>query len=247
MRLFASTLAFHPLSPDRALERALALGYQGVEVLCDPPWHPRGWPSRLVRRLKGAELSLHAPIADVNLISPHPQARAFAEAELARTLELAARLGARGVTFHLGYRSTGAPYDPPWGEAKAAIHRLSTRAHTLGVTLALENDPKTPYSFLWDLQLYGRLLSELSLPGTLDLGHAWTAHGEATLSLLPRLRPHIHSVHLHDNHGQEDEHLPLGQGTVKLKAAIPLLHPERWVVEATSPQALAHDLHHLLG
>ena len=178
----------------------------------------------------------------MNLISPHPAARAFAEAELARTLTLAAALNARGVTFHLGYRSTGVRYQPPWEEAKAAVRRLDSRAKSLGVKLCLENDPKSPYAFLWDLELFEKLLSELGIPGTLDLGHAWTAHGEGVLELLPQLAPHIHTVHLHDNRGRTDDHLPLGTGVVKVREALARLSPELLVVEALSPADLGHDL-----
>jgi len=244
MALLASSLAYHPLAPDEMLKEALALGYGGLQILCDPPWHPRGWPLRLAEELakSGAALSIHAPIADVNLISPHPAARAFAEAELARTLTLAAALNARGVTFHLGYRSTGVRYRPPWGEAKAAVRRLASRAKSLGVKLCLENDPKSPYAFLWDLELFEKLLSELGIPGTLDLGHAWTAHGEGVLELLPGLAPHIHTVHLHDNRGRTDDHLPLGTGVVKVREALARLSPELLVVEALSPADLGHDL-----
>ncbi|MCD5408823.1 sugar phosphate isomerase/epimerase [Candidatus Bipolaricaulota bacterium] len=246
MKLLASSLAYHPLAPDKALKKATALGYGGLEIMCDPPWHPRGWPPGLVRKLAatGALISLHAPIADVNLISPHPAARAFAEAELARTLTLAAELGAQGVTFHLGYRSTGVPYTPPWQEARAAIRRLSARAQGLGVQLQLENDPKSPYTFLWDLEQFEEFLIELGIPGTLDLGHAWTAHGEDTLKLLPRLAPLIHTVHLHDNHGQSDDHLPLGAGAIEVGRALDILAEtaDLFVVEQFSQADLGRSL-----
>ena len=245
MKLLASSLAYHPLSPDEALKEALALGYEGLEILCDPPWHPRGWPPGLVRKLVAADatLSLHAPIADVNLISPHPAARAFAEAELARTLTLAAALGASGVTFHLGHRSTGVPYEPPWEEAKAAIRRLAARAKSLGIKLCLENDPKSPYTFLSDLELFGKLLSELGIPGTLDLGHAWIAHHEKVFELIPSLLPLVHTVHLHDNRGDHDEHLGLGEGTLDLGRIWPLLTEVPAVVlEVKDPAGLARSL-----
>ena len=245
MKLLASSLAYHPLSPDEALKEALALGYEGLEILCDPPWHPRGWPPDLVRKLTAADatLSLHAPIADVNLISPHPAARAFAEAELARTLTLAAALGARGVTFHLGHRSTGVPYEPPWEEAKAAIRRLAARAKSLGIKLCLENDPESPYTLLSDLELFEKLLSELGIPGTLDLGHAWIAHHEKAFELIPSLLPLVHTVHLHDNRGDHDEHLGLGEGTLDLGRIWPLLTEVPAVVlEVKDPAGLARSL-----
>jgi len=220
--LLASSLAFHPERPDRALARALALGFAGVEFLCEPPWHPRAWSPDLVRAVgrSGAVLSLHAPVADVNLMSPHPGVRAWAEEEVGATLQLAAGLGAGTVTFHLGCKPlAGVPHAPPWAEALAAARRLRELAQPLGVELCLENDPRLPGAYLWDLGQFREVLAELGTPGTLDLGHAWISHGAEALRLLPPLLPHLRGVHLHDNRGRGDDHLALGDGEIDLAAA----------------------------
>lgn len=224
--MLASSLAFHPEPPDRVVARALGMGFAGVEFLCEPPWHPGAWSADLVRRVRaaGSELSLHAPVADVNLMSPHPWMRVVAEGEIAATLELAAQLGASTVTFHIGYRPlAGVAHDPPWDEALAAARRLTKKAARLGVALSLENDPKLPGAYLWDLARFAEVVAELGLPGTLDLGHAWISHGPDALAHLPGLVPHLKVVHLHDNRGACDEHLALGEGTVDVARAWPIL------------------------
>lgn len=240
-RISFSSLALHLRSPAEVVRFAGERGYEGAEILCEPPWHPRAWSPSLIRATRraagGLALSLHAPTGDVNLLSRHPGARRFAEAELARTLALAASLGATHVTVHLGYRSTGAPGEIPWDEAREALRRLSRRARDLGVTLCLENDPKEGFLFLWDLREHLRWLEELGLRGTLDLGHAWLAHGEGALELIPRLSPRIAVVHVSDNRGERDDHLPPGEGVIAVEEALRGLRgAELWVLELFSPE-----------
>src|SRR6185437_11221267 len=46
----------------------------------------------------------------------------------------------------------------------------------------------------------------------LDVGHAH--FGEGVRTTLEQWKPHIFSSHIHDNHGQQDEHLWPGDGTI---------------------------------
>jgi len=249
--VLASSLAFHPESPDRVASRVAEMGFDGVEFLCEPPWHPAAWSPALIRRVRtaGMELSLHVPVADVNLMSPHPSVRALAEAEIAATLELAAKLGAGTVTFHLGYRPlAGVGHEPPWPAALKAAGRLKRAAEALGIALCLENDPKLPGAYLWDLARFREILAELGLPGTLDLGHAWISHGKGALALLPELVPHLRVVHLHDNRGTYDEHLALGEGDVDVTQAWAVLRDVPLaVIEVKEPDALRVSRDNLLG
>ena len=238
-----STLAVHLESPVEAIRFARERGFRGVEILCEPPWHPRNWSPSLMRDVReaaeGLVLSLHAPTGDVNLISRHPGARRFAEAELSRTLALAARIGATHVTVHLGYRASGVPGEIPFAAAREALARLRRRAEDLGISLCLENDPHLPYLYLWDLGEYLSWLEGLDLAGTLDIGHAWTAHGDAALEFLPRLASRIAVVHVSDNGGEVDDHLPLGKGVIPLHAALPPLRGAAlWVLELMAPEGM---------
>jgi sugar phosphate isomerase/epimerase len=238
-----STLPLHLESPTEVIRLARERGFQGVEILCEPPWHPRDWSPSLMRDVReaaeGLALSLHAPTGDVNLISRHPGARQFAEAELSRTIALAARIGASHITVHLGYRASGVPGEIPFDAAREALVRLKRRAEDSGITLCLENDPRLHYLYLWDLGEYLSWLEELGLRGTLDVGHAWTAHSDAALDFLPRLAPRIAVVHVSDNAGERDDHLSLGRGAIPLRAVLPRLKgTELWVLELMAPEGM---------
>jgi sugar phosphate isomerase/epimerase len=59
-----------------------------------------------------------------------------------------------------------------------------------------------------------------------DVGHANLADGAAEERLekaFVPLREQVVSLHLHDNHGEKDEHLPPYEGSIDWSAAIPLL------------------------
>jgi sugar phosphate isomerase/epimerase len=59
-----------------------------------------------------------------------------------------------------------------------------------------------------------------------DIGHAHLSDGPAEERLeksFAPMRDLAVSVHLHDNHGEKDEHLPPYDGTIDWGAAIPLL------------------------
>ncbi|HID09107.1 TPA: sugar phosphate isomerase/epimerase [Candidatus Micrarchaeota archaeon] len=246
-RIVLSSLHLHPSSPIEALSAAREAGFQGVEILCEPPWHPRAWPPSLLREVASAadklSLSLHAPTGDVNLVSRHPDARRFAEAELSRTIVLAARIGATHITVHLGYRSSGVPGEIPYEEAKEILFRLKRRAEDTGVTLCLENDPRSPFLYLWDLSEWGKWLEELDMSGTLDLGHAWISHGERLPELLAGLSPRIAVVHVSDNHGERDEHLPLGAGDIPVRELLGMLKgAEVWVLELMQSDGIEGSL-----
>lgn len=238
----ASSLALHPQAPDKVAAPVREMGFAGVEFLCEPPWHPAAWWGELVRRVRatGSEFSVHAPVVDVNLMSPHPGVRALAEAEILASVRLAAEIGAGEVTFHLGYRPrAGVGHDPPWEAAFDAVHRLGRASEGLGVALCLENDPRLHGAYLWDLVRYQAVLGELGLLGTFDLGHAWISHREETISHLPSLVPQLRVVHLHDNHGTKDEHLAVGMGAIPWDRLWELVRrvPVK-VVEVNDPAAL---------
>ena len=60
-----------------------------------------------------------------------------------------------------------------------------------------------------------------------DIGHAHLAAGpeaERIAKSLEPVRELVASAHIHDNHGEKDEHLPPYDGTIDWPAALTLLH-----------------------
>src|SRR5262245_34878413 len=109
--------------------------------------------------------------------------------------------------------------------AFSTLEHLVLHAHHAGVTLAVENttsemgEPAYLRAFVDETRLTG-------LRFNFDVGHANLADGPANERLEKSFVPMkelIASVHLHDNHGDKDEHLPPYDGSIDWKVAIPLL------------------------
>ena len=64
-----------------------------------------------------------------------------------------------------------------------------------------------------------------------DVGHAHLADGPENERIAKSFdipaRSRIASAHIHDNHGEKDEHLPPYDGTIDWPAALKLLNPPR--------------------
>jgi sugar phosphate isomerase/epimerase len=109
--------------------------------------------------------------------------------------------------------------------AFSTLEHLVLHAHHAGVTLAMENTtsemgaPAYLRAFVDETRLTG-------LRFNFDIGHAHLADVPAEerieKSFAP-LKDLIASLHLHDNHGEKDEHLPPYDGSIDWGAAIPLL------------------------
>ncbi len=215
------------------IELARELGLGWLELRADPGIaHPEDLSSqdrnRLKKRLEeaGLRVSLHAPIHGVNLVSPNPRLAAAALAEHVAAIELAPELGAELVVFHPGglpgeYARLPGAYERAWQRLGFALDILVPEAAARGVRLAIENKQAgsgrdlilTPEEHLRALE--GRP----GLGACLDFGHLHTLR-EDPAHFVAALGERLVHVHLHDNQGERDEHLGLGQGTVPWEAAL---------------------------
>lgn len=174
--------------------------------------------------------SMHAPLypdremgragaPGVNVIHPEKSRRIAAMDEIKRALEAAERIPLRNLVVHLGER------DDAWSQdtiehAQTALEHLGAYARPLGVRLLVENllsEATTPAHLAAILEL-----GHLDNVGVcLDLGHAHLTVG--TAEAIATLGKRIASVHVHDNHGEKDEHLWPGEGTIDWPATVEAL------------------------
>jgi len=144
--------------------------------------------------------------------------------ELKRALDVSEDLPFSRMVLHMGGSREIA--DPRKRDAAfSSLEHLVLHAHHAGVTLAMENTtsemgaPAYLRSFVDETRLTG-------LRFNFDIGHAHLADGPAEERLeksFTPMRDLLASVHLHDNHGEKDEHLPPYDGSIDWAAAIPLL------------------------
>jgi sugar phosphate isomerase/epimerase len=216
-------------------------GFSAVEVFCSRG-HFDYTSSQEIAALKSALeakgmtlQSLHAPTSrdlsatresgtPLSICEIERVRRIEAMDELKRAIDVAEELRYSRMVLHMGGSRETA--DPRKRDAAfSSLEHLVLHAHHAGVTLAVENttsemgDPAYLRAFVDETRLTG-------LRFNFDIGHAHLADGPAEERLeksFAPMRDLVASVHLHDNHGQKDEHLPPYDGTIDWSAAIPLL------------------------
>jgi sugar phosphate isomerase/epimerase len=184
------------------------------------------------RRLQLA--SLHAPTSrdlSVNRESSAPLSitevervrRIDAMDELKRAIDVAETLPFSRLILHMGGSRETA--DPRKRDAAfSSLEHLTLHAHHVGVTICLENttsemgSPAYLASFVSETRLN-------ALRFNFDIGHAHLADGPETdrvANSFELLRNHVASAHIHDNHGEKDEHLAPYNGSIDWPAALKL-------------------------
>jgi sugar phosphate isomerase/epimerase len=144
--------------------------------------------------------------------------------EFKRAIDVSEDLAFSRMVLHMGGSREEA--DPRKRDAAfSTLEHLVLHAHHAGVTLAVENttsemgDPAYLRAFVDETRLTG-------LRFNFDVGHANLADGPAEERLERSFAPMkalVASVHLHDNHGEKDEHLLPYEGSIHWESAIPLL------------------------
>jgi sugar phosphate isomerase/epimerase len=161
--------------------------------------------------------------APLSICDPERMRRLEAVDEIKRALDLVEHIPFRYCVQHVA-SSRDMPDDRKWDAAFSSLEHLSLFARHRGVTLAIENTPgemATPVNlknFLEQTRL-------TSVKMCFDTGHAHLEGGDVAAQL-ETVRGFVATTHLHDNHGQRDEHLLPYEGTIDWPAALATLPPE---------------------
>lgn len=151
--------------------------------------------------------SIHGPAFDLGETDARLREGALALHRLA--IEAAASWGPCPVIFHLA-----AAFSPAARAAACeSISHLLPIAEERGVVMALEN-MKAPYygSRVEEIRFFLDRFPSRCLKVCLDIGHANISGG--VFPVLDALGAETASVHVHDNSGTADEHLPPGMGAI---------------------------------
>jgi sugar phosphate isomerase/epimerase len=144
--------------------------------------------------------------------------------ELKRVIDVSDDLPFSRLILHMGGSRETAD-DRKRDAAFSTLEHLIVHAHHAGVKICIENttsemgDPTYLRSFVDATRL-------TSLRFNFDIGHAHLADGpesERIAKGFDPLRELVVSAHIHDNHGDKDEHLPPFDGTIEWSSALPLL------------------------
>ena len=269
MKRLLSTYLFVSRKLNRELLGQIAdAGFSGVEIFCSRAHFD--YTSKTEAREIGSALadlrltltSLHAPTSrDLSATRESGQPLSICEVErvrrieamdeLKRAIDIAEDLPFPRMIFHMG--GTRETADGRKRDAAfSSLEHLILHAKHVGVTICVENttsemgNPEYLRAFYDETRLTG-------LRFNFDIGHAYLADGaedERIEKAFAPLRDLVVGAHIHDNHGEKDEHLPPYDGTIDWKNAIKVLKTAPAndlpllleLKEKTGPEALsAHE------
>ena len=234
---------------DAYIDLVLSLGL-APEVAIKGPELDQLVPQRLERVAAtfaehGLRPTVHAPFFDLNPGALDPLVRSITLQRLSQALAFAAAINARLMVIHPGYdRWKYGGLDHLWVEQSLRFWPpLLERAARQQCILALENifeeEPRT----------LATLLDEIDSPWLghcFDVGH-WNLFCKTPLdNWFELLGRHTRHIHLHDNRGTADDHLPVDQGQIDFTALFrhiyALQNPPSLTLEAHSARDLKKSL-----
>ncbi|MEN8245955.1 MAG: sugar phosphate isomerase/epimerase family protein [Thermodesulfobacteriota bacterium] len=222
-----------------ALKTAAQNDFDAFEITCVfPSADPLDIKPGALAEAKGIlqqhpmEICVHAPFFEINIAA---YCKAIRETSIRITksaIDMCHALNGKTLIVHNGdytYKISGATrhnhpaLEMQWASNLAALQEINAYANDKGVTICLENiiinDTSIDrcYADLLDI----REAVGDSLKFTLDMGHARLSEGaDEGIHVLGDAIGHIH---LSDNFGEIDDHLPLGDGNYDYSAYIDFL------------------------
>jgi sugar phosphate isomerase/epimerase len=222
----------HPLSAPLLAEIARS-GISSIEIFCALP-HFNYAEQQSIRVLADSLEeyrltlhSLHAPTQrdlapgresgfPISISDAERVRRLDAVDEVKRAIEVAERIPFRYLVQHIGHSRQEAD-SRSFDAAFNSLEHLVVFAKQRGVTIALENTPGE-FGCPASLQQFIKETHLNDLRFCFDTGHAHIDSGVA--ASLETMHGRIVTTHLHDNHGEKDEHLLPGEGSIDWPAAL---------------------------
>jgi sugar phosphate isomerase/epimerase len=163
--------------------------------------------------------SMHAPFADINIASPSKSILKTTLKRLETSISYASDLDTYIWTFHPGLKTGISMFYPgmDWIQNQKTIRLLIKLASDYNVRIAIENVPE-PFPFLMKSvndfeKFYQEIGEDIGL--IFDVGHANL--NKQIERFLTVFADKIVHMHLHDNHGNHDQHLGIGYGNIDWK------------------------------
>jgi len=169
-------------------------------------------------------LSIHAPYMDLPLGAQDPDVRRVVRKRFLQTLKVAERLRPLNVVFHTGFLPpVHSEYRRVWLErAKELWRSFLEEAEKASLTLSLENVFEKIPEELLEIDERGYFCfdpAHLFLWGSGDL-EEW----------MEKLGSRIIEIHVHNNFGKRDDHLPPNEGLIDFKEILRKIREKRGII-----------------
>lgn len=209
---YADRFIAHRLNPEIGLDAEALDAY------------PFSHAQEVARRLREADLTItfHAPFMDLSPGSPDPKVRDLTRKRLKQVVRLVPLFRPRTVVCHTGYdhRRYWHIRDLWLENSLDTWSQMAGDTQSEGAALMLENVyEQTPDEMV-------HLLANLRNRGVgfcLDSGHQAVFSTTPLEMWITSLGPYLGQLHLHDNHGKQDDHLGLGRGRINFRRLFELV------------------------
>jgi len=193
----------------------------------------------------GLSVTFHAPFMDLRPGAIDPRIRQVSLDRLKQVFDLIPWFRARSVVCHASFdEKYYSSIEEQWLENSLVTWRtLLECIQGTETIIALENVyERTP-------EPLKRLLNALDSPQVrfcLDTGHV-NAFGGAPLGLwIETLGDLLGEIHIHDNHGTADEHLPVGEGSFPFRELFAMIRERKFKPILTVESHSEKDLQRML-
>ncbi|WP_448568826.1 sugar phosphate isomerase/epimerase family protein [Thermus sp.] len=222
-------LGYSPFNAELGYEEAFRLAAElGLDLEVAYDLHevlplPEAKSLRATGEALGVGFTLHLPFVEMNPASLIPSVRQLSEDRLKRALDFGEALGARVGVLHTGQVPVRHPM--ALALAREALEKTLAALLPLPFPVALENLALSEEDLIRGPGELRELLDRFPQYGfCLDVGHALVELGpRGPFLYLEALGDRLLHLHLHDNHGQKDDHLPVGAGCVPWAKLAPFL------------------------
>ncbi len=174
---------------------------------------PRTLFDEVAGKLQEAELhcTLHAPFHELSVGAVDPYIREASRSKIHLSLDLLPVFKPASIVCHLGFEENKHSYkEEEWLRYNLEAWQIFVnRAKEADTPLMLENTYETAPG------RHKKILEAIDSDYAgfcLDTGHLLAFAGDIWQNWLPVMKPWLGQLHLHDNHGLRDDHLPMGKG-----------------------------------
>ena len=220
------------------------LGVKYIEIVKSYPNHDIDY--ELIQSYD-FKYSIHSPLIDMNIASLTDSIREASVNELKKSIDDAIKINTTNVVVHPGKISfLGQPYeDYIYKLCINSFKQIKEYSENTGVNPLIENMPVIPGFMYTDLKKLENTLENLDMYMTLDIGHAYTAEFNENDMYSPRVK----HIHIHDNNGDDDSHLPLGEGSIQFNTIIDKYTKENYdgiyILEANNIDSVKKSIKYL--
>ena len=217
--------------PVKEIEFAGKHGFQGFELAFE---HPEATPEQILKKRRQILdtfsrynlVRIGHTQSFVNICDFSELIRRASLQETVKALEVAHRLDIGFLTVHPGFLWPVMTGEKALKKTCKSLKELLKVADDLNLILGLENLPPRffpPRGYFSRTEEFDVVFSEIAsqrLKLVLDVAHASFAESDPPLNFIDKFYEKLAHVHLSDNLGQRDDHLPLGAGRVDYKTPV---------------------------